>query len=118
MGGLDERRYGIREVSEAVDVPVYVLRQWEERFPPLRPKRDRNGRRAYIERDLAVVRRIKELLRDERMTTAGANRALARELDGDAPPKTRHEAAELLDRIEAEVRSLLDSLDEPADRES
>jgi DNA-binding transcriptional MerR regulator len=105
----------IREVSEAVGVPDYVLRQWEERFPQLRPKRDRRNQRVYSERDVAIARRIKELLRDERMTGDGAVRALARELAGESPPKTRQEATELLDRIEAEARALLDLLDEPAE---
>lgn len=105
-------------MSEAVGVPVHVLRQWEERFSQLRPKRDRRGQRVYTEGDLAVVRRIKELVRDERMTTEGAKRALAREMAGEAPPKSRHEAIELIDRIEAEVRGLLEALDEPAERET
>jgi DNA-binding transcriptional MerR regulator len=100
-----------------VGVPVHVLRQWEERFPQLRPKRDRRNQRVYTDRDVAIARRIKELLRDERMTGDGAGRALTRELSGEAPPKTRQEAIDLLDRIEAEARALLDLLDTPADRE-
>ncbi len=111
---MDERRYRIREASEAVGVPDHVLRQWEVRFPQLRPKRDRRNQRLYTERDLSIARRIKELLRDERMTGDGASRALARELTGEAPPKTRRDAADLVDRIETEARSLLDLLDTPA----
>ena len=111
---MDERRYRIREVSEAVGVPDHVLRQWEDRFPQLRPKRDRRNQRLYSERDVAIARRIKELMRDERMRGDGVSRALTRELAGEAPPKTRRDAAELLDRIEAEARSLLDVLDAPS----
>ncbi len=102
-------------MCDALGVPDHVLRKWEKRFPQLRPKRDRRNGRVYSERDLAIARRIKELLRDEQMTGDGAVRALARELAGEAPPKTRGDAADLLDRIETEARTLLDLLDEPAD---
>jgi DNA-binding transcriptional MerR regulator len=89
-----------------------VLRDWEKRFTQLRPKRDRRNQRVYTERDLTIARRIRELMRDERMTARGAGRALARELAGEAPPKTRHETAELIDRIESQARSLLELLDD------
>lgn len=112
MAALDDRRYGISEVSEIVGVPVHVLRQWEERFAPLRPKRDRANRRVYTDRDVAVARRIKELVRGEKMTTEGAAKVLAKELRGEGRPKTRHEALELLDRMEAKIRGMLDVLDQ------
>ncbi len=111
MNKLDASRYGIAEASELVGVAPHVLRQWEERFPPFRPKRDRAGRRIYGERDIAVARRIKELLRDDKLTGEGASKALARELRGEAPPKTRQEANDTIDRIDNEIRSMLDRLD-------
>lgn len=111
MSASEERRYGMAEASELVGVAPHVLRQWEERFPNLRPRRNRSGQRIYGERDIAVARRIKELLREEKLTGDGASKALARELRGEAPPKTRHEALEVLDRIDAELRSMLDTLD-------
>ncbi len=111
MGASEERRYGIADAGELVGVAPHVLRQWEERFPDFRPKRNRSGHRLYAERDIAVARRIKELLREEKLTGDGALKALAREMRGEAPPKTRHEALEVLDRIDAELRSMLDTLD-------
>lgn len=117
MAYLDDRRYRISEVSEQVGVPVHLLRQWEDRFPPLRPKRDRANRRVYTERDVAIARRIKELLRSDKMTSEGAAKVLAQELRGEAPPKTRHEALELLDRMESEIRGMLDILDSYEDGE-
>jgi len=117
MIGLDASRLGITEASELVGVAPHVLRQWEERFPQFRPKRDRAGRRTYGERDIAVARRIKELMRDEKLTGEGALKALARELRGEAPPKTRHEAIETIDRIDNEIRSMLDLLDAYDDSE-
>jgi len=92
-------------------VPVHVLRQWEQRFPSLKPGRDRANRRIYTAQDLAVAQRIRELLRDEKLTGEGAAKVLAQELRGERRPKTRREALALLDQIEAEIRSILDRLD-------
>lgn len=111
MSASEERRHGMAEASELVGVAPHVLRQWEDRFAQFRPKRDRAGRRAYSEKDIAVARRIKELLREEKLTGEGVAKALARELRGEAPPKTRHEAIEVLDRIDAEIRAMLEALD-------
>ena len=111
MSASEDKRYGMAEASELLGVAPHVLRQWEARYPNLRPKRNRSGQRIYTERDLAVARRIKELLREEKLTGDGASKVLARELRGEAPPKTRHEALEMLDRIDAELRSMLDTLD-------
>jgi DNA-binding transcriptional MerR regulator len=116
MSTLDGRRYGIAEVSEMTDVPTHVLRQWEGRFPQLRPKRDRANHRYYTDGDVAMVRRIKQLLWNEKMTTEGARKRLAQkrlaqELRGEGRPQTRQEALEILDKIETEVRNMLDLLD-------
>ena len=118
MSTLEASRYGIAEASELVGVAPHVLRQWDERFPPFRPKRDRAGRRVYGEHDVAVARRIKELLRDDKLTGEGAAKTLARELRGEAPPKTSHEANDVLDRIDNEIRSMLDLLDAYDDSEA
>lgn len=107
------RRYSISEVSAQLDVPDYVLRQWERRFPQLRPRRDRAGRRYYLHEDIEIARRIRQLLWSERMTTEGARVRLSEELRGQGRPRTRAEAIELADQIEREARAMLDILDAP-----
>ena len=107
----DDRRYSISEVSELTGVEQYVLRQWESRFPQLKPKRTRAGRRWYAATDISIVRRIKYLLWHEGLTTEGAVKRLDQELHGHGRPQTSEEALRLLDKIEAEARSLLDLLD-------
>lgn len=106
-----ERRHSIAEVSEMVGVSMTVLRQWEERFPQLRPRRDRANRRYYLADDIAVVRRIKQLLRHERLTTAGARVRLDEELMGAGRPETLQEARELLAAAEEKVRAMIDRLE-------
>ena len=112
MAILDKRRYKISEVSEIVDVPIHVLRQWESRFTQLKPKRDRGNRRYYMPEDIEIVRRIKQLLRHEKMTSQGAARRLTQELLGEGTPQTNAEALDIIDKIEAEARGMLDILDQ------
>lgn len=107
----DIRRYGISEVSEMTEVPVYLLRQWEDRITQLKPKRDRANRRYYVKADIAIVRRIKQLLRHDKMTMEGVRMRLAEELRGEGRPRTRQEALDLLARLEEETRAMLDLLE-------
>lgn len=93
------------------DVPIYVLRQWEGRFSQLKPGRNRAGRRYYLTSHIALVRRIKELLWHEKLTTDGARKRLEQELRGEGRPSSRQDALDLIDKIEDEVRTMLDILD-------
>jgi len=68
--------YRIGEVEEIAGVPAYVLRYWESEFKLLRPKKNPAGQRLYRARDLELVRRIKALLYDERLTLEGAKKRL------------------------------------------
>jgi len=71
--------YRIGEVEEATGVPAYVLRYWESEFKLLRPKKNPAGQRVYRQRDVDLIRRIKTLLYDERLTLEGAKKRLAAE---------------------------------------
>lgn len=108
-----DRRHSISEVSDLLGVPIHVLRQWEERFPQVRVRRDRANRRYYQEKEIAILRRIKQLLWHERLTTAGARRRLDEELVGAGRPETKQEARELLARAEEKVRRLIDRIESP-----
>ena len=74
----------IGEVSRRLDLEPHVLRYWESEFEQLSPRKNRAGRRVYKEEDVAAVRRIQHLLREERYTIEGARQVLAREADTDA----------------------------------
>lgn len=115
MPDLDDRRYAIAEVSELVGVPSHVLRQWESRIGPFKPRRDRANRRIYSVGDIEIARRIKQLLRDEKMTTQGAAKRLEEELKGEGRPKTNTETLDLIDKIDEEVRAIVDILDKYED---
>jgi DNA-binding transcriptional MerR regulator len=112
MATQADKRYRISEVSEMLQVAPHVLRQWEDRFTQFRPRRDRANRRYYVAGDIEIARRIKQLVRHEKMTLKGAARVLSQELRGEGRPKTRQEAIDLVDRLERDVRALLDRMDE------
>ncbi len=68
--------YKIGEVSRLLQVEAYVLRYWESEFPQLEPLRSPRGQRLYTQEDIELLRRIKTLLYDQKMTIEGAKRKL------------------------------------------
>jgi len=72
--------YKIGEACKALGIQPYVLRYWETEFSALAPSKSRSGQRVYSEKEMEVIRRIKELLYDEGYTIAGAKKKLEAEL--------------------------------------
>src|SRR3954454_3441932 len=72
--------YKIGEACKALGIQPYVLRYWETEFPALTPSKSRSGQRVYSQKELEIIRRIKELLYDEGYTIAGAKKKLETEL--------------------------------------
>ncbi len=95
--------YKIGEACKILEIQPYVLRYWEKEFPLLSPTKSKSGQRVYNERELEVIRRIKELLYDEGYTIAGAKKKLEAEL---AEPQAGGEpAATATETPAAEPRS-------------
>lgn len=104
----------ISELSGELGLPQHILRYWETRFPQLRPLQRSGNRRYYRPADVALVRRINQLLNEEGFTVRGAQKALA---DGIAVAKPAavpapavsakpERGADLLDRLQA-IRAAL-----------
>ena len=86
--------YKIGEACKTLGIQPYVLRYWETEFPALAPSKSRSGQRVYNEKELEIIRRIKELLYDEGYTIAGAKKKLETELaDGSLEEAPADEAA-------------------------
>ena len=64
----------ISEVSALLDVPQHVLRFWESKFSSLRPLKRSGSRRYYRPEDVAVLRRIRQLLYVDGFTIKGAQK--------------------------------------------
>lgn len=80
----------ISEVAEDLNIPQHVLRFWETKFPQLKPLKRGGGRRYYRPEDIALLRRIGDLLYTQGYTIKGVQRLL-REGGLDAPEPAESE---------------------------
>src|SRR3954447_17853581 len=94
--------YKIGEACKALGIQPYVLRYWETEFPALTPSKSRSGQRVYSEKELEIIRRIKELLYEEGYTIAGAKKKLEGELAAGALGEPEGEAAETRNEVTEE----------------
>lgn len=75
---MNQLYYTIRQVSEALGENPHVIRYWEKSFPVVRPEKTKTGQRRYRTEDLALLQRIRRMLRDEGLTVEGVKRRLHR----------------------------------------
>jgi DNA-binding transcriptional MerR regulator len=75
--------YSLSDLERLLRVKPHVIRYWEKEIPLVQPLRDSYGRRAYHDRDLQLLFRLKYLLYDRRFTIEGARTQLYRELAGE-----------------------------------
>ncbi len=72
-----ERTYRIHIAAELSGVSVELIRAWERRYGVLRPERTPSGYRAYTDRDIAILKRLKQLT-DEGVSISDAAKLLPR----------------------------------------
>jgi DNA-binding transcriptional MerR regulator len=65
-------------------LPQHILRYWETRFAQLRPLQRAGKRRYYRPEDVALIRRIDDLLNQQGYTIRGVQKLLATEARGGA----------------------------------
>ena len=73
---MSEKLYKIGQAAALLNLNTSVLRFWETVFPQLTPRRTDSGQRFYTEEDVALLRRIQQLLHQKGMTIEGARRIL------------------------------------------
>ncbi len=66
----------ISEVADELDVPQHVLRFWETKFTQIKPLKRGGGRRYYRPEDVALLKRIHNLLYTEGYTIKGVQKLL------------------------------------------
>jgi DNA-binding transcriptional MerR regulator len=81
----------ISEVADDLKVPPHVLRFWETKFSQVRPLKRGGGRRYYRPEDVALLKRIRELLYSDGYTIKGVQRLLR---DGTVKPQAVAEERE------------------------
>jgi DNA-binding transcriptional MerR regulator len=68
--------YRIGEVAQIVGVQPHVLRYWETEFRTIRPQKSHKGQRVYSRRDVEKLLKVKDLLKNQGFTIAGAKKKL------------------------------------------
>jgi DNA-binding transcriptional MerR regulator len=100
----------ISEVADELHIPQHVLRFWETKFPQVKPLKRGGGRRYYRPDDIALLRRVSDLLYIQGYTIKGVQRLLREgggRLSDDIPPAPAEE------RVEADIEP--DTSDRPDD---
>jgi len=126
--------YRIGEVAQIVGVQPHVLRYWETEFRTIRPQKSHKGQRVYSRRDVEKLLKVKDLLKNQGFTIAGAKKKL-RDPDAQAalevevetvverpapppPPRepAREQMREALLALRADIAAMLDDLGSPPRR--
>ena len=75
MKELDALRT-IGEVSQIINVPVYVIRFWEKKFDSIKPIKRQGGNRYFDKNQISNLIIIKKLLREDKYSIQGAKKVL------------------------------------------
>ena len=66
----------IGEVSQIINVPVYVIRFWEKKFDLIKPIKRKGGNRYFDKSQISNLITIKKLLHEDRYSIEGAKKVL------------------------------------------
>ena len=110
MAEAEKIYYSLRETEKETGIPASTLRYWEKQFEELRPRKDGHGNRYYTRADQELIKRIK-YIRDELKITRVE--AIRKELKGNAKRSNERQAAlEIMLRVKeelCEIRKLIKS---------
>ena len=97
----EKKCYSLRETELETGVPASTLRYWEKQFEELNPRKDGHGNRYYTREDQEIIKRIK-YIRDELKITR--IEAIRKELKGNNKNSDERQAAlDILLRVKEEL---------------
>lgn len=97
----EKKYYSLRETETETGVPASTLRYWEKQFEELSPRKDGHGNRYYTREDQNVIKRIR-YIRDELKITR--IEAIRKELKANTRHSDeRQSAIEILMRVREEL---------------
>ena len=97
----ERKYYSLRETETETGVPASTLRYWEKQFEELNPRKDGHGNRYYTREDQDVIKRIR-YIRDELKITR--IEAIRKELKANTRHSDeRQSAIEILMRVREEL---------------
>ncbi len=105
--------YTIGEVSNLLGVKPYVIRYWESEFSFLKPRREEGRIRKYSEENILLLKKIQDMLHNQRFTIEGARQKLKEERRSSRQGKASTQAEPLAPELKqtlAELRSQLQQI--------
>ncbi len=101
MAETEKLYYSLRETEKETGIPASTLRYWEKEFDELQPRKDGHGNRYYTRDDQEIIKRIK-YIRDELKITR--IEAIRKELRmNEKHSDERQSALEILLRVKEEL---------------
>ncbi len=93
--------YSMKEVKEMTGLTASNLRYWEAQFKQLNPRKDGHGNRYYTLQDIDLIKQIKYIRDDLKITRIDA---IKTELNsGKRKADIRQRAADILERVKSEL---------------
>lgn len=109
--------YTIGEVSNLLGVKPYVVRYWESEFSFLKPRKDDGRIRKYSADNIELLKRIKDMLYNQRFTIEGARQKLKAERSAErysgkpvSKPQASTPVPETVTQTIKEIRSSLKNI--------
>lgn len=79
MHSYTKTLFSITEVAKEIGVEPSTLRYWQTQFPnQIKPRTNAHGTRQYTHRDIAYIKQIRDMLKEQGMTIKGAQRKLSK----------------------------------------
>lgn len=75
MDSVEKKYFSISEVAKICELKCSVIRYWQKEFKKLNPKIS-NKQRRYQQKDISLIKKIKFLLYNEKLTIKGAIKKL------------------------------------------
>jgi DNA-binding transcriptional MerR regulator len=101
MAETEKVYYSLRETELETGIPASTLRYWEKQFDQLSPRKDGHGNRYYTREDQELIKRIK-YIRDELKITR--IEAIRKELHANTKHSDERQAAlDILLRVKEEL---------------
>ncbi|MDR3269459.1 MAG: MerR family transcriptional regulator [Tannerella sp.] len=105
--------FSIKEVAQIFGLSEPALRFWEKEFEEISPRKNSKGTRYYNEEDIAQIRLVYHLVKEQKMKLAGARQRLKEN------KKMIMDQVEIIDRLKqlrSELMSLADALEDYENR--
>lgn len=95
------------KVCELLDLPDSTIRFWEKEFSEIKPRRNAKGNRLFTSEDIETLTLIKGLVKDRRMTIAGAKEIIKSKK---RTAKREINLRDTLETLKEELRQLLQDM--------